>query len=63
MLDSKAAIVSCELAIGRVFSRCATVKHPIVIVPFLGLKQGRFQGVDVTNTIFVRGSYMYLSQE
>ena len=29
--------------------------------PLLDLKQGRFQGVDVTNNLFVRGSYLHLS--
>lgn len=48
-------------AIGRVstlYSRCATSEQPIEAVPFSLLKQGRFQGVDVTNirAVLVRGS-------
>ena len=29
--------------------------------PLWNLKQGRFQGVDVTNDVFVRGSYLHFS--
>ena len=59
LLDSsEAAIVACDWKCSLMLCQHGRTNSDR---PLWDLKQGRFQGVDVANTMFVRGSYMHLS--
>jgi hypothetical protein len=55
---SEAAIVACDWKCTLMLCQHRGTNSDS---PLLDVKQGRFQGADVTNNLFVRGSYLHLS--
>lgn len=58
--SSEAAIVACDWKCPLMLCQHRGTNSYSAL---FGLKQGRFQGVNVANTLFVRASYMHSPQK